>query len=879
MFGYGNYIEWEIVIGDGFTDMSGKIFKDTLKGNQSYIFNYPIRIEAKLGAAATGWGPVYNGSGNWSGGLDGTWHGVPTKLAVLPGQKEFTYTVPNASPAGVNKWMFRLVFRSNYDPDNFNPGDMLRNEFYETNGSGLGDWAEVGVGDGLLAVNKELRQYQNHVRYTITADIPSNLQGKRLVFRDDMTTGVTLENYAENMRIQVRQVGSGTLLEDVAPDSLGSNWYYRQSATSKDTWYLAYGRAANKDADVYDGDGPELWPYNFQTQITITYDLPHTMLRLNYGGYNNSNIPHSYGDTLGDFIMGTARTNYDYIQNTVVVASPNGHAEDWAIIYPMIGKKGYWREETRTFDYIIALNMGTGSRLSEGYPATAPIISDVHDPYLELVPGSMMVVRTYPITANNLDRAWLTACGDIARGYFKVTNQVQIDAANNEWTLNFGDIPNTTNGGSNGWVTQRPWPINNDHKNDYGGLTGFGEKWTWEDYDWWNCSDSSYVIIYSLRPKAGAELPPLNVHGVASIENNAWLQTFTDGNPGVIYGAKEQLDFRPLKKTMDYTGGSLADVEIEINRAGGNLLAGTSATVIEIHDKMSTNLALVESSLKVFAFEGGTWVEKTKVLGSLTVPYGYIIDNDQEFRMALPDRVPIKLTYQVEISGNVGDDVTLKNAVKVTGYAVFEDVFEKAFTLSNTSGSGGADKGTLEVWKRDSYTANLLSGAHFGLYVSYEPPSDKWAAAKTVAANLRKPPPAGIGVDVKDTIVVNGRTYYFIMARETVNGFAKFGAVSAEENLIAEQTYALLELQAPPGYITDGTAKLIALEQYEVGYGASEGVQRLTDNTITITNDPGVKLPETGSLSGQPFIQAGAIIFALMGAVLFTTRRRAGDCS
>ena len=866
---YGNYILWEIIIGDGFTDMSNRTFLDKLIGNHKYLYNFPFYIERKLGAASP-WDSddprfehVFGGWG-WT-----AWNiNRPTGVTGLT-DTQFTFKVPNDNPPGGDKWIYKLAFYTTYDGEQFSGNDKLRNEFYETNGSGVGDFAEVGVGQGTLGLEKNHIKHANKVSFELIANVPGDLKNQHIFFGDYLLADMfeqpggwwlesyAFQNFAENMRIVVTRKSDGSVLQNVTPYSTsntGSKWYFTRG-TWLDTWYLSYGynRASLiRNPNAQQIASGNLWPYDFPTVITITYDIPHSVKRVELNNSVASNAP-----TLGDYLNGDY--SFNSIQNGADIFSSNRNEYAHTQIYPMINKLGFWNSDTSTFDYVISLNHGWNMSLSEGWIQKAPVLTDEHDPHLEFVPGSLVVRRTTSLITTTVESTKANFDA-VTRGYVNASSKVAVNAGANKWSLDFASILNSSVGGSNGWtiVPQNP--------------TQWGEG-----YNWWSCGDSSYVVTYSMKIKDGAQFP-LNSDGEAFFNNVAWLQTYTNGNIGPKYRSSETVTYKPVSKNMNYTGGVSADVVININTAGDKL-AGVGINVIDIHDKMSNNLSLYTTSLMVEVDEGSGWVEKTLVPNTLSVPYGYIIDSPQEFRMKLPDEKPIRLSYRVMLSGDPGDQLSVKNKITVTGFANFADEFQEIFVVSNTSGGGGGDKTLFDVQKIDKYSRTALSGAWFGLYVSYQPPSDVWAAARATVANLKKAESAGgLGVDVKETIVVGGRTYYFIMARQTVNGLARFDASATEENVITGTTYALLELKAPQGYILPTDPTLFALEVYEAGYGASKGVL-LKSDSIEIENDPGVKLPETGSTSGVPIIQAGAVVFALAGAVLFTTRRRAGDCS
>ena len=152
----------------------------------------------------------------------------------------------------------------------------------------------------------------------------------------------------------------------------------------------------------------------------------------------------------------------------------------------------------------------------------------------------------------------------------------------------------------------------------------------------------------------------------------------------------------------------------------------------------------------------------------------------------------------------------------------------------------------IDVLKVDKDDNNHLHGALFGLYSPNE--SDKMTSKEMEA----------LGIDEKRFAMVeyNGKKYYLSDTMETPeNGIARFTGVCEDE-------YVILEIKAPNGYYGDTELKHITRNAEDPNYIA----------TLTVTNEKGVPLPETGGYGIADALKLFALLLISISAVSFVFR-------
>ncbi len=152
----------------------------------------------------------------------------------------------------------------------------------------------------------------------------------------------------------------------------------------------------------------------------------------------------------------------------------------------------------------------------------------------------------------------------------------------------------------------------------------------------------------------------------------------------------------------------------------------------------------------------------------------------------------------------------------------------------------------IDLLKVDKEDNSHLAGALFGLYSPNE--ADKMTSEEMEA----------LGIDEKyfATVEHEGITYYLSDTRETPeSGIARFTDICEEE-------YVLLEIKAPNGYYGDTEPKLVARDAEKSDYIA----------TLTIKNEKGVPLPETGGYGMADTLKLFALLLICISTVSFIFR-------
>ncbi len=148
----------------------------------------------------------------------------------------------------------------------------------------------------------------------------------------------------------------------------------------------------------------------------------------------------------------------------------------------------------------------------------------------------------------------------------------------------------------------------------------------------------------------------------------------------------------------------------------------------------------------------------------------------------------------------------------------------------------------IQLTKVDNFqNATRLSGAVFGLY------------SPKASDGLGSVPEGIPGVSLTETY--GGQTWYL----------AQIGTTDDTGGLLWEglkqEQYLLLELQAPPGYYPATDRKAQVLQR--------NAAPDLQVYSVTVTNDPGLEMPSTGSLGSSGYICIGSAIMLISAAAMF----------
>lgn len=347
------------------------------------------------------------------------------------------------------------------------------------------------------------------------------------------------------------------------------------------------------------------------------------------------------------------------------------------------------------------------------------------------------------------------------------------------------------------------------------------------------------------------------------LQNSAQLQYMESGENAPIIGADRDVAEvtipgvfqKNLTEDPDKYNGYTASYQIAVNEA--KLDPGESFV---IRDEMTTTLAYVSDSLVITTEDANGKITTLKESVDYTVSYdgtGTInsVDNDNkqpvhllEITIKNPKPVMYILNYDAALyipKDHVGG-VTVNNVAYVTlwGKNFTDDSEKKTYTDISISG----ETYTVEINKKSASTNGPLSGATFGLY---------------------RPNGSRITYGTTDE---NGQLSFMT-------------DITAGIILVGHVPYYIQEIQAPDGYITDGTKHWFYFCHNTTGtctscqamdLSAYQNIKKVPENVVTyeLTNQLGTyELPETGGAGTNGYTFGGLLLMAGAGFLLYRKTR------
>ncbi len=368
-------------------------------------------------------------------------------------------------------------------------------------------------------------------------------------------------------------------------------------------------------------------------------------------------------------------------------------------------------------------------------------------------------------------------------------------------------------------------------------------------------STSSSRLVFRYKVRVDPENAIFqNGDASAPLSNTARLTGIMPDNSPFDTGPADctvQYDIDMVKKEVEHSQGSnRADFTITLNPSGIDILEdATSMTVV---DRMTANLRIVLSTIKVYQKQAGDWVEMTPI---------YTYDEAQNsLSFILPDNVPIKITYTTLIT-ETGEGVNIGNSIVIDGFSEYSSVINTEFNVDDTGGAASADNFSMTVLKQASDTHLPLSGAVFALYGPQN-------------SERQGTPPAG----TPGSITVSGITLWYYESYTTLSD----GTAHIEKNnngvamFSVQGLYALKEITAPSGYhLATDPICFYADERPDGGIASVPVV--LSETPAVVPNDPFTySLPATGG-SGTVMIRASGALLLLVSAWYFIRKKAGAD--
>lgn len=157
------------------------------------------------------------------------------------------------------------------------------------------------------------------------------------------------------------------------------------------------------------------------------------------------------------------------------------------------------------------------------------------------------------------------------------------------------------------------------------------------------------------------------------------------------------------KNQIDYT--------IVVNELKENLIIGENdSEKITLTDVIDPQVTLLLDSIKILD-------ESNHPLSNC--PYNYN-SKTRTLTIEIPDETYAKVLYSVRVNGNIGDKITVNNAVDITGTGIRSEAKPEEVTIQRSTATVTGDNGTITLIKVGQYAVDgnqpYLSGVKFSLY-------------------------------------------------------------------------------------------------------------------------------------------------------------------
>ena len=628
------------------------------------------------------------------------------------------------------------------------------------------------------------------ISYTAEFTVPEGNEaypylGENVFYYDELiiNSGGTILNEPRNITVTAKN-GDAPLHELKA--GAGAEDY--NLATDSQYFYIYFG-----------GTVPSVWPYDTETTIIITYDIPLDTKTID-------------GDEIGALLQEASER---YLRNRAYVYNPIGKIPVGpSTVYnawPINKTATINANDESVFNYKVVLNGSTYAITSLFESGAAVLFSDAFDEGLEYIPGSLYVIAK-PDASISAGWSYYTP----SAGSASVDDPTSISGVN-AITADFSTMYRIASwGGSVALSSGFNQPANTSSAH--------------VDYQYWYTKECIFEVCYQLRVSDRNNTENGSIFGNSATINTALCDfssscdvTYTKDNP--------------LKKYMTENGSNLVEVEIIINPNGRKLLDKPAmGALLTAVDKMSPNLSFYLSSIKYYTKveSGGVWTDEwVEQPGSLSGVWRVKTINAHEAEFILPDETPIKITYSALVTRPVGELVTVENTISVEGYASAEA--SKTFIITQTDAFASANKTELHVFKTDAEVENSrLDGAGFKLYMALQ---------------------SGAPYDVSgwsDMIKIGAWNFYDVMAAKPGSGIGEYIFDSVWITPSHKAVYLIVETNAPDGFILpDSPENYTFFVIHSMGEGDMAALESAlsapvfyTADTIFIENTKAPKPPE-----------------------------------
>lgn len=277
--------------------------------------------------------------------------------------------------------------------------------------------------------------------------------------------------------------------------------------------------------------------------------------------------------------------------------------------------------------------------------------------------------------------------------------------------------------------------------------------------------------------------PQVLLGGEKKTFNNQVRLFNKDGTPIDSHTSPVTLSVKQMQKTTgdrNTVSGAHYPFVITLNQEGIDLMPKSDK--ITLVDELGENLTLDPSSITVRNSKTNVALDK-----SLWTPSVETKDGKQILKIELPDNLPLTVSYTTTVNAPPNTEVTVTNKAHWLGYdATQGSSVNKQFRYGVGGTAGGTGTPKIIISKVDGNNTNLrLSGAEFRL-----------TQMELEGGEL-----------VETAISYTGKT--------NENGELIFG--ENPNHLHFNKVYKIQEMEAPTGYVLDGTPRYVLIAEDENG--------------------------------------------------------------
>lgn len=723
---------------------------------------------------------------------------------------------------------YELVYYSHYTLQENGPGIQNFENTVTTNitigGVPTTGTANVGVPAVFPTMDKKITNVNagdDYMAYSIECHMPKELYGQSSVHLYDSLTswggrdGLPLQSL-DGLTVTVQPVnGQSYRLQPYNGQESADNTYLLVEGGQEFTMYFNTAVASS---------GTSVWKCDTDSTLTISYRVPlDTPMLDGWGGNPTEETLLQFLNQTGQKLNNYAKLDYSpgaYIEDTVEFVLPQEEKK------PLTKTAKAVEGEDGVYEYSVWFSTGAGQ--SSIFP----------------------LIHPEGITQNDVSNLKLTDIFDSRMEYVEGSLEVSLWSWWNHQELVLTYLPAEDKGPVLEQLPNRSWQMT-VHASDLIGQPG---------HDWMSgqslmfalknfYAGYQYEFTYKLRVRD--DVKNTTTEGALDLDNTAqvdWVQQ-TDG-PMATNPASCQVVYETgiLDKTMKRSAddSNMLSFSIRINENALDLMPESDTFVL--HDKMTENLTLIYTSLKIELLD-----EDGNVILPEKKPeeYGFTFNPDENrMSLILPDSQSILLTYNCKVNGEGGQEMNVGNTVQIEGHEDIHDEINTKFLIRDHTGSVDASSKEFMLQKQDAYNFRTIPGVSFELYGDTERKGNK-------------------------TITVSGKKlWYYETFTTDENGMV----LIKESQLSTGHLYALLEGDPPAGYLPQQEPYLFYME--EPPPGSALDVDVVAEGALVVIKNFPITytLPKTGAMGSQWFTLCG-LMLSLPVTYQFYRKRKKEDAN